>query len=183
MSFEGFPVSLRSLFGNRISATRVMRSAPCGSTWYMAQQIKWSASDDVETLKNVISKAHHGYPCTASMQMDSELKDTILHKSGYIIRNAVEDALMKAKTQASTAVPATAEPRPSARTTLVVWAAKGLETQSRSSLAWACSPPSATCGDARKPLLTGPEFFPILAKPGGLANKMVLVGAHAVTCV
>jgi len=83
----------------------------------MAQQIKWSASDDVETLKNAISKAHHGYPCTASMQMDSELKDTILHKSGYIIRNAVEDALMKAKDQASTAVPATAEPRPSARTT------------------------------------------------------------------
>lgn len=111
------PGLLRSIFGNRISATRVMRSAPCGSTWYMAQQIKWSASDDVETLKNAISKAHHGYPCTASMQMDSELKDTILHKSGYIIRNAVEDALMKAKDQASTAVPATAEPRPSARTT------------------------------------------------------------------
>ena len=83
----------------------------------MAQQIKWSAADDLERLEQVISKAHHGYACTASMEMDSELKDTILHKSGYIIRNAVEDALMKAKTQASTVMPATAEPQPSARTT------------------------------------------------------------------
>jgi hypothetical protein len=34
------------------------------------------------------------------MEIDPELEDTILHKSGYIIRNAVEEALMKAKTQA-----------------------------------------------------------------------------------
>jgi hypothetical protein len=38
------------------------------------------------------------------MEMDPELKDTILHKSGYVIRNAVEDALMKAKMRASAAV-------------------------------------------------------------------------------
>ena len=96
----GRPLIEISLLGNRISETRVIRSAPCGSTWYVAQQIRWSAADDLEKLEQVISNAHHGYPCTASMEIDPELEDTILHKSGYIIRNAVEEALMKAKTQA-----------------------------------------------------------------------------------
>jgi len=97
----GRPVIEVSLACNLISEVRVVRSAPCGSTWYVAQQIKWSAADDLEGLEQVISKAHHGYPCTASMEIDSELKDTILHKSGYIVRDAVEQAVVKAaKTQA-----------------------------------------------------------------------------------
>jgi hypothetical protein len=104
----GKPVLEMPLLGNQISDTRIIRSAPCGSTWYMAQQIKWSAADDLENLEQAISKAHHGYPCTASMEMEPELKDTILHKSMYIIRNAVEDALMKAKTQAGAPVQANA---------------------------------------------------------------------------
>jgi hypothetical protein len=104
----GKPVIEMSLLGSRISETRVIRSAPCGSTWYVAQQIRWSAADDMEHLKEVVSNAHHGYPCTASMEIDPELKDTILHRSGYVIRDAVEDALMKAKTRASAAVLATA---------------------------------------------------------------------------
>ena len=102
----GRPIVEVSLLGNRISEVRVLRSAPCGSTWYVAQQIKWSAADDLESLEQVISKAHHGYPCTASMETDPELKDTILHKSGYIIREAVEDALAATRKQAPTAIPA-----------------------------------------------------------------------------
>jgi len=89
----GRPVLEVSLHGDMISEARVLRSAPCGSTWYVAQQIRWSTANDLETLEQVISKAHHGYPCTASMETDPELKDTILHKSGYIIRESVEKAL------------------------------------------------------------------------------------------
>ncbi|HMB45758.1 MAG TPA: DUF166 family protein, partial [Candidatus Methanoperedens sp.] len=44
-------------------------------------------------LDEVISNAHHAYPCTASMERDAETKDTILHKAGYIIREAVHGAL------------------------------------------------------------------------------------------
>ena len=84
-----------SLLGNRISTARVVRSEPCGSTWYVTQQIKWSDVNDREGLEQIVSKAHHGYPCTASMEMDPELQDTILHKSGYIIREAVEDAVAR----------------------------------------------------------------------------------------
>jgi len=44
---------------------------------------------DEGALNEVISGAHHAYPCTASMERDAELKDTILHKAGYIIREEV----------------------------------------------------------------------------------------------
>jgi len=43
----------------------------------------------IDDLPDVISKAHHAYPCTASMTRDSELGDTILHRAGYIIFEAV----------------------------------------------------------------------------------------------
>jgi len=74
----------------------VIRSAPCGSTWYIAKRLI-----GVETIKEEIweriSEAHHAYPCTASMDRDLELNDTILHKAGYIVRDAVMDALLRAK--------------------------------------------------------------------------------------
>ncbi len=75
-----------------------MRSAPCGCTWYVAQQIRWYDTEGRD-LEDAISKAHHAYPCTASMEIDPELKDTILHKAGYIIRKAVKEAINKAKTK------------------------------------------------------------------------------------
>jgi hypothetical protein len=33
------------------------------------------------------------------MERDTELGDTVLHKAGYIIRDAVEDAFKRAKRQ------------------------------------------------------------------------------------
>lgn len=80
-----------------ITNAKVLRSAPCGSTWYVAEQIRWHTIRDVPALEQTISDAHHGYPCTASMETDPELGDTILHKSGYIIRDAVKDAIAKAR--------------------------------------------------------------------------------------
>lgn len=35
------------------------------------------------------------------MEMDPELQDTILHKSGYIIREAVEDAVARIRQRES----------------------------------------------------------------------------------
>lgn len=105
----GRPVIEVSLIGNLISEARVVRSAPCGSTWYVAQQIKWSTADNLEDLEQKISKAHHGYPCTASMEMDTELRDTILHKSGYIIRDAVEKTLARIPKRQTTATVHAAE--------------------------------------------------------------------------
>lgn len=81
-----------------IREVRVLRSAPCGSTWYIAQQIR---RKPIEGLEDVISRAHHSYPCTASMEVDRELGDTILHKAGYIIREEVFKAVERARTAAA----------------------------------------------------------------------------------
>jgi hypothetical protein len=79
-----------------ILAANVVRSAPCGSTWYVAKRMTGLETDQPD-LRERISEAHHAYPCTASMDQDPELKDTILHKAGYIIREAVEEAIKRGR--------------------------------------------------------------------------------------
>jgi hypothetical protein len=75
-----------------ICGVSVERSAPCGSTWYVARKL---IGEEVrrEEVRDVVAKAHHSYPCTATMAVDSEIGEPILHKAGYLIREAVEDQL------------------------------------------------------------------------------------------
>jgi len=75
-----------------INSTVVRRSAPCGSTWYIAKKLV-GVKTEKEILYDAIAKAHHSYPCTATMNVDPETKEPILHIGGYIIREEVEKAL------------------------------------------------------------------------------------------
>lgn len=94
----------------RLKIARVLNCTPCGLTYYVATRLREAPLDlvwleaqktkeeirvDLEAVQEsqYISKNHHSYPCTASMMMDPELKDTILHQSGYLIREAVREAL------------------------------------------------------------------------------------------
>jgi len=77
----------------RIAHVEVLRSAPCGSTWFVAKQLEGVEVEDKRELYDRISESHHSYPCTASMERDREIGDTILHRAGYLIREAVEEAL------------------------------------------------------------------------------------------
>ena len=79
-----------------ISNAWVTRSAPCGSTWYVAQQIKKSR---ITQIVDTVAIAHHAYPCTASMDIDPEFNEPILHIAGYNIRGAVKDAIERARGQ------------------------------------------------------------------------------------
>ena len=88
---------LLSKDGESIEDTCVIQSAPCGSSYYICQQLKSKyfkngKSGDL-SLNERISKAHHAYPCNASMDQDSILKDSILHVGGYLIRNAIRREL------------------------------------------------------------------------------------------
>ncbi|MGC1120094.1 MAG: DUF166 family protein [Candidatus Methanofastidiosia archaeon] len=65
-------------------------SAPCGSTWYLCEKLKNEALDQVV---ETVARAHHAYPCNASMAHDPEIKDSLLHEAGYIVREAVFTAL------------------------------------------------------------------------------------------
>jgi hypothetical protein len=89
----GRPKLEMEIEGYFIKNVVVKRSAPCGDTWYVAQKLRFT---HVKDLNQNTSNAHHGYPCTASMDVDPELGDTILHKAGYIIRQEVHAALLRA---------------------------------------------------------------------------------------
>jgi hypothetical protein len=80
--------------GKSIVDTNVLQSAPCGSTFYILQQLKAKYIDDDElSLNERISKAHHSYPCNASMDQDLILKESILHIGGILVRDAVRNEL------------------------------------------------------------------------------------------
>lgn len=89
----GKPVVEVEVRGGFIANANVVRSAPCGSTWYVTQQIRGKKISEIE---EAVAVAHHSYPCTASMEVDPEIGDTILHKAGYIIREAVKSAISRA---------------------------------------------------------------------------------------
>lgn len=74
-----------------VRGAKVLRSAPCGSTYFMAHNIRGKPVD--EKLFEWVAKYWHSYPCLGSMKMDYELADTILHKGGYNHYDAVEAAL------------------------------------------------------------------------------------------
>ncbi len=85
---------LLSKDGKSIEDVCVIQSAPCGFTFYILQQLKSKYIDDNELpLNERISKAHHAYPCNASMDQDIILRDTILHVAGLLVRNGVRRAL------------------------------------------------------------------------------------------
>jgi len=79
-----------------IESTTVRRSAPCGSTWYVAKKLI-GVEVRKKILYDAIAKAHHSYPCTATMAVDPEAKEPILHIGGYVIREEVERALEEFK--------------------------------------------------------------------------------------
>jgi len=83
--------------GESIEDGCVLQCAPCGSTFYIVQQLKAKyfkngRSGEV-SLNERISKAHHSFPCSASMDQDSILKEAPLHIGGYLVRNAIRREL------------------------------------------------------------------------------------------
>lgn len=90
--------SLRIAIGKQnnrrtIQSVIVERSAPCGSTWYVARKIIGKETLK-EEIQETVAKAHHSYPCTATMSIDPEIGEPVLHEAGYLIREAVEDQLL-----------------------------------------------------------------------------------------
>jgi hypothetical protein len=82
-----------------IQSVAVKRSAPCGSTWYVAKKLL-GVEVKTDVVYEAVAKAHHSYPCTAAMAVDPEAKEPILHIAGYLIREEVENALKQGRTAA-----------------------------------------------------------------------------------
>ena len=91
----GYPEIETILKDNKIHDCSVHVSAPCGSTYFICRWLR-NIEITTESVRNLVSKFLHAYPCTADMQWDNELNDTILHHAVAIHQRAVENSLMKA---------------------------------------------------------------------------------------
>ena len=79
--------------GARITGVKVERSAPCGSTHYVAEKLVGVPVE--EAVPQAGLYAHH-YPCLASMQMEAT-GDTLMHISGYVVNDEMERELRTAR--------------------------------------------------------------------------------------
>jgi hypothetical protein len=76
--------------GDRIGRVTVERDCPCGAAGFVASVLpgtRKSEAADIGALR------HHHHPCMASMEIDPDRNDTLMHLSGYIFRAAINAAL------------------------------------------------------------------------------------------
>ncbi len=69
-----------------ISAADVSRDAVCGCARFVAQGLVGITADDAEEKAGLL---HHHFPCLASMGIDSDFGDTLMHVSGNLLRDNV----------------------------------------------------------------------------------------------
>ncbi len=68
-----------------LSAT-VLRDSVCGCARFVAQGLIGVSADEAEEKAGLL---HHHYPCLASMGIDSDYDDTLMHVSGNILKDNV----------------------------------------------------------------------------------------------
>ncbi len=85
-----------SLEGDRVKEVLVIKSAPCGSTYFVAEGLKGVRVPDAEGASGIL---HHNYPCLATMTVDWEFHDTLMHRAGYFTKEAVKEALKGSTTR------------------------------------------------------------------------------------
>lgn len=73
-----------------IASVQVERDATCGCMRYVAREIVGTKVDDAEFRAGML---HHHYPCLASMGIDPDYSDTLLHISGNTFRDAFAEAI------------------------------------------------------------------------------------------
>ena len=86
----GLPLLRVEVEGGQVKRVEVLRGAPCGSTWFMAERLA-----DVELSE---AGARAGtfvqiYPCLASRHVERLLGDAPIHIAGHIAERAVKKAL------------------------------------------------------------------------------------------
>jgi hypothetical protein len=79
-----------------ITAVEVRRDATCGCASYAAERLVGVSADEAEQEGGML---HHHYPCLASMGIDSDFSDTLMHVSGNIMRDEIGDQVKPFKRQ------------------------------------------------------------------------------------
>ncbi len=91
----GKPTFKLTLEGGKVASVEVVRGSPCGLTNFVAEKLVGLPADD--SLHEKAGQFHHGYPCLASMNLDSATGETVMHASLYLIWDGVKAALEEAR--------------------------------------------------------------------------------------
>lgn len=73
-----------------ITSVEVKRDTVCGCGRYVAQKLVNINVDEAEYEAGMV---HHHFPCLASMGIDVDYNDTLMHVSGNIMKDAVAEQL------------------------------------------------------------------------------------------
>jgi hypothetical protein len=97
---EGFVDEFASCFGSPqleveseagvVKNVAVLRGAPCGSTWFMAERLAGTGVEETGAKAGTLVQI---YPCLASRRVERLLGDAPIHIAGHIAKKAVEKAL------------------------------------------------------------------------------------------
>ena len=80
-----------------IISAAVERDAVCGCAGYVAERLEGVHVDEAEEQTGLL---HHHYPCLASMGIDTDFSDTLLHVSGNVLKDNVAEQVRPHKTTA-----------------------------------------------------------------------------------
>lgn len=73
-----------------IRGAEVQRDSACGCARHVADGLIGCPTAEAEQRAGLL---HHHYPCLASMNQDADYRDTLMHVSGNILREAVKDEI------------------------------------------------------------------------------------------
>lgn len=76
----------------RITAVLLQRDSTCGCAQHVAAGLVGCAVSEAEHEAGML---HHHFPCLASMNQDADYKDTLMHVSGNILREAVKTEIQE----------------------------------------------------------------------------------------
>lgn len=71
-----------------ILSAEVQRDSVCGCARYVAERLVGVSADEAGEKAGLL---HHHYPCLASMGKDTDFGDTLMHVSGNVLKDNVED--------------------------------------------------------------------------------------------
>ena len=86
----GLPLVRVEVEEGRVKSVGVLRGAPCGSTWFMAERLVGVEVDGAGAKAGTFVQI---YPCLASRRVERLLGDAPIHVAGQIAVRAVEKAL------------------------------------------------------------------------------------------
>jgi hypothetical protein len=78
---------------HRVAKVTVKREAPCGSTRFVAEHLVGVWFREAPEQAGLL---HHQFPCMATMVMDREFEDTLMHRAGNMLKQTVQQSIKDA---------------------------------------------------------------------------------------